>query len=399
MKLFFILRQQKRLLLSIRTINYNHFEITASDKVSQKPLLHKQQAFNNIEGRLFVFTEIFIFTVLSAFIKSCGMKIKKTYVLPVGSILVIACLNLLSCKHEAILSDKIPEICFEREVLPVYQNSCGIAGCHDGSGESGYILTDYYGISHSVVAGKPYESPSYNAIITKYGEGRMPPDRPIPLEYRTVIRLWIEQGARLTSCPDTTSQPPEYVNPRACFSRDILPVLVSSCATTGCHDAATHTEGYIFESYTQTLKAVTPGSPAQSKLYEVITNPDGEDRMPPAPMSRLSAAAIDSIAAWIGYGALDEFCGEVCDTINPVTYSGVIWPTVQTYCTGCHSGTAPSGGIRLENYSDVSAVAASGVLMNALHGNGVPKMPPAGNLSTCKIRQFEIWIGNGYPNN
>jgi len=121
--------------------------------------------------------------------------------------------------------------------------------------------------------------------------------------------------------------------------------------------------------------------------------------MPPAPMNRLSSAAIDSIAAWIRYGALDEFCGEVCDTVNPVTYSGTIWPVVQTYCTGCHSGTTPSGGIRLESYSNLSAVAASGTLMNSLRGNGVPKMPPAGNLSTCKIRQFEIWISNGYPNN
>ena len=348
---------------------------------------------------MYFFAEISIFTRISSFVKPLGMKINKTYVLLVRLILVNACLNFLSCKHDAILSDNIPEICFEREVLPVYQNSCGMTGCHNGSGESGYSLTDYFGISHSVVAGKPYESPSYKAIIRRSGEGRMPPDRPVPLENRTIIRLWIEQGARLTSCLDTTSQPPEYVNPRACFSRDILPILVSSCATSGCHDAATHKEGYIFQGYTSTLKAVSPGNPAGSKLYEVISRPGGEDIMPPAPMNRLSSAAIDSIAAWIRYGALDEFCGEVCDTVNPVTYSGTIWPVVQTYCTGCHSGTTPSGGIRLESYSNLSAVAASGTLMNSLRGNGVPKMPPAGNLSTCKIRQFEIWISNGYPNN
>ncbi|MGB8358660.1 MAG: c-type cytochrome domain-containing protein, partial [Bacteroidales bacterium] len=300
------------------------------------------------------------------------MKINKTYVLLVRLILVIACCNLISCKHEAVIPANIPEICFEREVLPVFQNSCGITGCHNGGGESGYTLTDYFGISHSVVAGKPYASPSYNAIIRSFGEGRMPPDRPLPLANRTIIRLWIEQGARLTSCPDTTSQPPEYVNPRACFSRDILPVLVSGCATSGCHDAATHKEGYIFQGYTSTLKAVVPGNPAESKLYEVISRSGGEDRMPPAPLNPLSTAAVDSIAAWIRYGALDEFCGEVCDTVNPVTYSGIIWPVVQTYCMGCHSGTTPSGGVRLDNYANVSADAASGMLMNALRGTGVP---------------------------
>jgi mono/diheme cytochrome c family protein len=327
------------------------------------------------------------------------MKINKTCVLLVRLILVNACLNLLSCKHEIIIPDNIPEICFEREVLPVFQNSCGITGCHDGSGESGYVLTDYYGISHSVVSGKPYESPVYKAIIAKTGESRMPPDKPLTFASRMIIRLWIEQGAGLTTCPDTTSQPPEYVNPRACFSRDILPVLISSCAMTGCHDAITHKEGYIFAGYTTTLKAVTPGNPAASKLYQVITTTDGEERMPPAPMSRLTSAQIDSIAAWIRYGALDEFCGETCDTVNPVIFSGTIWPVIKTYCTGCHSGTAPGGGVRLESYANVSAIAASGMLMNALRGNGVPKMPPAGSLSTCRLRQFELWISNGYPNN
>ncbi|MFZ2287414.1 MAG: c-type cytochrome domain-containing protein [Bacteroidales bacterium] len=327
------------------------------------------------------------------------MKLSRIYFLPLHFILAVACLNFISCRHELILPENIPEICFEHEVLPIFRNSCGITGCHDGSGEDDYILTDYLGISHSVISGKPYESPVYKAIIARTGEDRMPPDKPLSRESRMIIRLWIEQGARLTSCPDTTSRPSDFVNPRACFSRDILPVLVSSCAMTGCHDAATHEEGYIFAGYSTTMQAVRPGNPSESKLYEVITEPDGEDRMPPSPLPRLSSAQIDSIAAWIGYGALDEFCGEACDTINPVTYSATIRPAVNTYCTGCHSGTAPGGGVRLETYANVSSVAASGVLMNALRGNGVPKMPPAGSLSTCRIRQFELWINNGYPNN
>jgi hypothetical protein len=304
-----------------------------------------------------------------------------------------------SCKHEVLLPDNIPEICFESEVLPVFQNNCSMTGCHDGTGESGFILNNYIGISHSVVAGKPYDSPAYKAIITKFGEGKMPPDRPLSLENRTIIRLWILEGARLTSCPDTTSQPAGYVNPRACFQRDILPVLVSGCSMNGCHDAATHQEGYTFASYSTTMKAVSPGNPSGSKLYQVITTSSSEDRMPPAPDSRLSTAVIDSIAAWISYGALNEFCGEVCDTLNLVTFSGVIGPVIQKSCTGCHKGTAPNGGVKLENYDDVAVVASSGLLMNALRGSGVAIMPPAGSLSTCRIRQFDLWINNGYQNN
>ncbi len=314
--------------------------------------------------------------------------------------LAVVSLFSSSCVHEAVLDQNFPEICFESEVLPIFLNSCSMTGCHDGTGESDYVLNNYLDISHALVAGKPEESKVYKAIITSFGEERMPPDQPLSLENRTIIRLWILQGAKPTSCQDPSEQPPGYVNPRACFQRDILPSLVSGCATTGCHDAATHEEGYTFVSYSTTMHAVTPGNPGESKLYKVITAPDNEDdRMPPPPLPRLPAAVIDSIAAWIGYGAPDEFCGEVCDTINPVTFSGNLWPIIQTSCLGCHGVTNPGGSVRLTNYSDVAAVASSGLLMDALKGNGVAKMPPAGSFSVCRIRQFALWINNGYPNN
>jgi len=314
--------------------------------------------------------------------------------------LAVGSLFFSSCVHEAVLDQNFPEICFESEVLPIFLRSCSMTGCHDGTGESDYVLNNYIDISHALVAGKPEESKVYKAIITSFGEERMPPDQPLSLENRTIIRLWILQGAKPTSCQDPSEQPPGYVNPRACFQRDILPSLVSGCATTGCHDAATHEEGYTFVSYSTTMHAVTPGNPGESKLYKVITAPDNEDdRMPPPPLPRLPAAVIDSIAAWIGYGAPDEFCGEVCDTINPVTFSGTLWPIIQTSCLGCHGATNPGGSVRLTNYSDVAAVASSGLLMDALKGNGVAKMPPAGSFSVCRIRQFALWINNGYPNN
>jgi len=251
-----------------------------------------------------------------------------------------------------------------------------------------------------VVPGKPEESPVYKAVITSFGEKRMPPDRPLSLENRTILRLWILQGANPTSCQDPSEQPPGYVNPRACFQRDVLPSLVSKCASTDCHDVATHEAGYTFVGYSTTMHAVTPGNAGESKLYKVITAPVGEDdRMPPPDKPQLTAAVIDSIAAWIGYGAPDEFCGEVCDTVSTVTFSGTLWPVIQTSCLGCHGATNPGGSVRLTNYSDVAAIVSNGRLMNALKGNGVPKMPPAGSLSVCRIRQFALWINNGYPNN
>lgn len=333
------------------------------------------------------------------------LKIIKTPLF-LNLILTASVLSLIfSCRHSADISG-LREVCFEGDVLPVFKNNCAISGCHNGQGESGLILDNYTDISRGVIPGKPYSSRIFKSITSTFGEKKMPPGRPLSLENRILIRVWIEQGAKETVCQDASgggngggNGGGSSWNPRACFTRDILPVLVSRCGTSGCHDAATHKEGYNFTTYTTTLNAVSPGNPGQSKLYSVITDNSGENKMPPAGSTQLTTAEIDSIRKWIGYGALNEICGEVCDTINPVTFSGVISPFVQTTCTGCHSGVSPSGGIRLGSYTDIASAASGGLLVKSIRGNGVTRMPPSGPLSTCKIRQFEIWVNNGFPNN
>ena len=323
-----------------------------------------------------------------------------------GTLALIAWIT--SCTHNANFSD-LPEICFEGDVLPIFQNSCAISGCHDGQGrgESHLVLNNYADIMNGISARNPGASSIYQSIISKGGEGMMPPAQPLSLDNRTIIRVWIEQGAQETLCqtatgPVNTSSgtgKDAYYNPRACFERDILPVLVSRCATTSCHDATSRKEGYNFTSYASTITAVRAGSPANSKLFQVIANRSGEDKMPPSGRPQLTTAEIDSIGKWIGYGALNENCGEICDTINPVTFSGTIWPVIQSTCTGCHSGASPSGNVLLESYNNVSVIASNGILLNALKGAGVTRMPPSGSLSACKIRQFEMWVNSGFPNN
>ena len=313
---------------------------------------------------------------------------------------------ITSCTHVANIAT-LPEVCFEADVLPIYTNNCAMAGCHASGGgrESRLILDNYVDISNSVTPGNPNASRSYQAIIGKGGSNRMPPGQPLSLENRTLIRVWIEQGANLTTCSVTTGGGggggggPVVGTTRACFTRDILPVLVSRCASVGCHDATTHAEGRIYASYSTTMTSVSAGNPANSRLYQVIKTTSGDGKMPPSGKPQLSTAEIDSIGKWIGYGALNETCGETCDTINPVTFSGTIWPIMQTSCTGCHSGTAPSGNVLLASYSNVATIASSGLLLNSLKGTGVPEMPVGGSFSTCRIRQFDIWIKGGFKNN
>src|SRR5690606_3269572 len=58
------------------------------------------------------------------------------------------------------------------------------------------------------------------------------------------------------------------------FERDILPILRSNCAKSGCHDAISHQDGNVFDSYQNVMASdeVDPFDPGGSDLYEVITD-------------------------------------------------------------------------------------------------------------------------------
>lgn len=332
------------------------------------------------------------------------MKPDKIYLFLSLLVLLTVFSWVTSCTHVANIAN-LPEVCFTGDVLPIFVNNCAIAGCHDGNGrESRFSLNNYPDIVRDISPGNPNGSRLYQTIISKWGN-LMPPKQPLSLENRMKIRVWIEQGAKLTTCPEVTGNNgnlgtggnPNYVA-RACFTRDILPVIISRCATALCHDAITQREGYNLTTYANILSSVSPGDPASSRLYRVITS-GGESKMPPAGSPPLTSAEIDSIGKWISYGALNENCGEICDTINPITFSGTIFPIIQTSCLGCHSGSAPSGNILLVSYSDIATIANNGTLINALKGAGVPQMPIGSTFSACRIRQFEIWIKKGSLNN
>lgn len=129
------------------------------------------------------------------------MKPDKIYLSLALLILLTAFSWFTSCTHVANIAN-IPEVCFTGDVLPIFINNCAMAGCHDGQGESGLTLTNYAEISSIVTPGNPNASNGYQTIIAKTGQNMMPPNQPLSLNNRTIIRLWIEQGARLTTCPE-----------------------------------------------------------------------------------------------------------------------------------------------------------------------------------------------------
>ena len=113
------------------------------------------------------------------------------------------------------------------------------------------------------------------------------------------------------------------------FVSEIMPIIASNCAMSGCHDAVTHAEGVNLTSYARILKYVTPGNASNSELYSVIVTSNSGRRMPPPPRSPLTAAQIAKIQKWINQGARNNSCSGGCDTTQ-FAYSAVIKPMLDT---------------------------------------------------------------------
>ena len=189
------------------------------------------------------------------------------------------------------------------------------------------------------------------------------------------------------------------------FQLQVLPLLKSNCAFSGCHDAATAQKGVILESYTSAVQTadVEPFLPGESKIYKLLVDDDEDKRMPPPPAARLAPEQIQLIEKWILQGAKNLSCdpgSNACDTTN-VSYSMTVKPILANHCTGCHSGNTPSGDIDLSMHSGVKDVAASGQLLGAISWNiNFVNMPQGGDqLPACDIAKIENWINAGAPNN
>jgi len=284
-------------------------------------------------------------------------------------------------------------VTFLGTVWPILQANC--VGCHNSSSsENGNIdMNKYADIARIASSGQLMGS-----IDHKSGYSAMPKNgNKLSICDIARIRRWIA---------DTTFAPPVDTGGIACnpdtiyFNMDLLPILVSSCAKSNCHDATSHKEGVILTDYNNVMQTggVNPFNPGGSKLYRVITN-NGEDIMPPPPDSPLTAAQIQMVNKWISQGAKNLHCDNMpCDTVN-VTYTGTIWPIILDNCKGCHTGASAGGGIQLVDYATIKASGQSGKLYGSItHTSGYSPMPKNGAmLPNCYIIQIRKWIEQGMP--
>lgn len=181
------------------------------------------------------------------------------------------------------------------------------------------------------------------------------------------------------------------------FKNDVLPILQSNCAMSGCHDAKTAREGIRLTDYANVMRAgVEAGKSRNSDLYQILITQNAGDRMPPPPAS-LTADQIKTIKDWIDQGAKNNACTS-CDSSGTVSYSAKIWPLINSGCTGCHGY---GKNTQLTSYSDVKVQVDNGKLSGALnHKSGFLPMPQGGAKWTdCQLRMLDRWIADGAPNN
>ena len=202
----------------------------------------------------------------------------------------------------------------------------------------------------------------------------------------------------LSSCKN------EYVQQEpVCFERDVFPIIVSNCTQSGCHNAVDREKGRDYSTYEGILRDVRKGDYRASSIYRVITL-SGGGVMPPKPYSILTDDQILLIATWIQEGATHDSCSmsTPCDTTGTISYTTQVKPVLQTWCNGCHGGSAQAGaGIVLSSYTGVKTAVDNGSLMGSIkQSSGYSPMPKNGNqLSACNLATIQKWVDAGAPAN
>lgn len=187
------------------------------------------------------------------------------------------------------------EVCFEREVLPIFQSNCAMSGCHASPGQDGYIFTSYETILRKGVdPRRPYSSEIIEKITEDRLEKRMPPSpkNPLTAEQIETIRKWIAEGAKNTQCSSTGGG---CDTTNVTFTAVVRPILQNNCV--GCHSGPTPPANLKLDNY-DGVRAVA----INGKLYGVISHTPGYPKMP-YNGNKLDDCRIARIKAWIDAGA------------------------------------------------------------------------------------------------
>jgi hypothetical protein len=181
-----------------------------------------------------------------------------------------------------------------------------------------------------------------------------------------------------------------------CFNTDILPLYVSYCGSSGCHDAASQREGVILTDYAHIMLGIRAKQSSSSRYYTIIGG-----SMPPRSSPQMTATNMATIKKWIDQGAINSQCTNVCDT-TVFSYAGAIQTILANNCGGCHGTSPGTANVYLGTYAAAKAYITANTTLfnNAINWTSTTaamNMPQSGKMVACKITQIQKWIKAGYP--
>ena len=229
---------------------------------------------------------------------------KKMSARPIALLLgvaLISCSSMLyySCTHQPYvlpvnLRTGDPNICFERDVLPIFQSNCARSGCHNSPrGAKGYVLDSYDNIiKKGIIPGNPAASIIWQSVsMNKFGVEHMPQDAPgLTTNQLYLIRRWIVTGAidsggcNVSNCDTSLFT----------YSGAVQPIMQNNC--TGCHNSASAAGGSLAD-YSSVMNAAVNG-----RLIGDIKHLTGYNAMPLGG-AMLQDCQITQIEKWVLAGA------------------------------------------------------------------------------------------------
>lgn len=183
------------------------------------------------------------------------------------------------CKHDP---EGFSDVCFESEVLPIFQNNCAVSGCHNQETALGDLVLDSYDhiMAQGITAGDAKNSRIYKAISRNIGI--MPPGRRLSGNQIALIYSWIQGGSQNTSGCGCDTLNVKYIT-------IIAPIFSNHCLS--CHVADSIGN---FSNYAS-LKSYLDSNSV--KLLNDINYASGASAMPPT--GQMDACTIKKITKWI----------------------------------------------------------------------------------------------------
>jgi len=210
---------------------------------------------------------------------------------------VIILIIISSCKHDMVapgtnvnlvyINNNIDSVCFQNDVLPLFQSYCGSSGCHNASSRTeDVILTDYFDIMRGVRANNPSGSKYFNKI----GHGMPPGNYPQMSSTQIIlIEKWINQSATNTIC-NNICDTSNYT-----FSGSIQSIISTNCL--GCHGTSPGLGNVYLGDYTSIKNYISSNQQTFFNSINYSTSIAASLRMPP--VEQLSNCQIKEITKWI----------------------------------------------------------------------------------------------------